>query len=136
MFLHLLDKDEHKAAFLELAHQVTEADGYVNRKEKQYLTVFRAEMNEPAAAARTRPERTVAEIVGGIEDERVRRIFFAELLVMTYSDGDYNDKEKQMLTEVRRLFGISRKEYDAFLSWVKRLDELSLEGMKLIMGIA
>ncbi|MFC0214605.1 TerB family tellurite resistance protein [Paenibacillus chartarius] len=135
MFLHLLDNDEHKAAFLELANLVTKVDGYVNKKEKMYLKAFRAEMNLPEPEHEQYADRSVADIIGGIDNELVRHIMFTEILIMTFSDGDYNDSEKQIVTEIREHLGISADKYDAFLNWVKRHGELQIQGMQLIMGI-
>ena len=45
MFLHFLQSKEHKVAFLELAHLVANADGFVNKKERGFLQAYKDEMD-------------------------------------------------------------------------------------------
>ncbi|WP_409340722.1 TerB family tellurite resistance protein [Paenibacillus sp. MBLB4367] len=133
MFLHFLQTKEHKEAFLELAHLVAEADGFVNRKERGYLQTYMDEMNMQQPEREFAPERRLADIVGGLKDEQVKNIFFAEILLLIFADGDYNDEEKQIIKDIKQLFGFSDETYEAFKSWVVRMDQLKIEGIKLIL---
>ncbi|WP_127573027.1 TerB family tellurite resistance protein [Paenibacillus xylaniclasticus] len=131
MFLHLLQQKEHKEAFLELANIAVNADGFVNLKERDGLRMIAAELDLPLA----KTSHSLAEILGCVQDEHVQQIFLAEILLLSYADGDYNDAEKELIMEMKRQFGISDEKYEAFRDWVVRMDKLKIEGMRLILNI-
>lgn len=132
MFLHFLQQREHKEAFLELANIVANADGFVNLKEKGGLRMIAAELDLPVAAATS---RTIADLLGCVQDERVQHIFIVEILLLCYADGDFNDDEKAVIMEMKRRFDISDEKYEAFKQWVIHLDKLKIEGVKLILDM-
>ncbi|TYP72456.1 TerB family tellurite resistance protein [Paenibacillus methanolicus] len=133
MFLHFLQSKAHKEAFLDLAHLVAEADGCVNRKEQGFISGIMAELDwrEPYAVKK---DRQLADIVGSLDNEQVKNVFFAEMLLLMFADGDYNDEEKLVVSELRRLFGYTDEAYATFRDWVIRMDQLKIEGVKLILG--
>ncbi|MBW7477573.1 TerB family tellurite resistance protein [Paenibacillus oenotherae] len=133
MFLHFLQKKEHKEAFLEIAHLVAKADGFVHRKEQGYLRAYRDEMKMPESDYEFTGERELADIIGDLKEDQVKNIFFAEILLLTFADGDYNDAEKQITQEMKRLFGFTDETYGVFKDWVIRMDKLKIEGMRLIL---
>lgn len=134
MFLHFLQETEHKLAFLELAHLVANADGFVNRKEQGYIRSYMDEMDISREGVDFPAPRELADIIGGIKDEQVKNIFFAEILLLIFADGDYNDDEKQLVQDMKQLLGFTDETYEAFKSWVVRMDKLRIEGMKLILS--
>ncbi len=78
-------------------------------------------------------KRELSEIIGEINDEQVKNIFFAEILLLVFADGDYSDDEKHIVQDMKRLFGFSEDTYNMFKDWVIRLDKLKIEGIKLIL---
>ncbi|MGO4542788.1 TerB family tellurite resistance protein, partial [Paenibacillus sp. 2TAB19] len=96
---------EHKEAFLELAHVVANADGFVNRREKEYLRTYLGEMDMQPNKLQSIKARPLADIIGGLNDEPIKNIFFAEILLLIFADGDYNDEEKQIVRDMQQLFG-------------------------------
>ncbi|GGG14514.1 tellurite resistance TerB family protein [Paenibacillus abyssi] len=135
MFLHFLQTKEHKVAFLELAHIVANADGFINRKEQGYLQSFMAEMDMQGTEHQFSSGRELSDIVCDLKDEQVKHIFFAEILLLIFADGDYNDEEKKIVWELKRLFGFSDETYESFKNWVIRMDKLKIEGIKLILDL-
>jgi len=133
LFLQFLQSTEHKEAFLELAHVVAQADGFINRKEQGFIKSFMAEMNMQESAYTPSEVRELSEIIGKVNDEQVKNIFFAEILLLIFADGDYNDDEKQMAKSIAEQFGFTEETYEAFKNWVIRLDQLKIEGFKLIL---
>ncbi|MBD2869957.1 TerB family tellurite resistance protein [Paenibacillus arenilitoris] len=133
MFLHFLQTKEDKLAFLELAHVVANADGFVNRKERQYLKSYMDEMGIEQSEISLSADRKLPDIIGGLRDEQVKNIFFAEILLLIFADGDYNDEEKQIAGELKRQFGFSDEAYESFKGWVVRMDSLRIEGLKMIL---
>ncbi|WP_239615051.1 TerB family tellurite resistance protein [Cohnella mopanensis] len=136
MFLHFIQAQEHKDAFLELAQIVAKADGYVSGNEARYLRAFRIEMGMEEEAKQVTPfpsKRELSDIIGGIQDEQIKNVIFAEIFLLVFADGDYSDDEKQIVMEMKRLFGYSEEVYEKFKNWVIRQDELKIEGIKLIL---
>jgi DnaJ-domain-containing protein 1 len=133
LFLHFLEDIEHKRSFLELAHLVAAADGFVNRNERNYLRAYMEELELPQAETNFEPGRRLEEIIGHLQDDQVKNIFFAEILLLTFADGDYNDDEQVIVQEMRRIFGISDAANEAFKKWAIQMDQLKVEGMKLIL---
>lgn len=131
MFLHFLQQREHKEAFLELANIVANADGFVNLKEKGGLRMIAAELDLTVAAT----SRSISDILGCVQDERVQHIFLVEILLLCYADGDFNDDEKNVIMEMKQRFNISDDKYEAFKAWVIQLDRLKIEGVKLILDM-
>jgi DnaJ-domain-containing protein 1 len=134
LFLHLLQKHEHKIAFLELANRVAEADGVVNRKERGYIKAYADEMELNAADILHVPERQISDILGELNDKQVQHVFFMEILLLTFADGDYNDDEKHIVKEMKTILGMSDDTYEAFKNLVIRMDRLKIEGIQLILN--
>lgn len=132
MFLHLLDSQDHKRAFLEIAHLAAAADGYVNHNENKFLRTYLAEMN--IQKAHFNADRKLPDILAGIEDTRVKYLIFMEILLLVYSDGDFNDDERLIVTEMRQIIGISDDFYASLKDWVIRVGDLRVEGLKLILS--
>lgn len=136
MFLHFLQSQEHKEAFLELARVVAKADGYVSGNEARNLRAFKIEMGMEEDAKQVTPfpsKRELSEIIGDIREEQIKNVFFAEILLLVFADGDYSDDEKEIVLEMKRLFGYSEEIYEKFKDWVIRQDQVKIEGMKLIL---
>jgi len=135
MYLQFLENLEHKEAFLELAHRVIESDGFVNRNEWNYLRSWKLELGmeswEPDPAKEGLP---LAKLIGCVKEEQVRNLFLAELLLVIYADGNCSPEETRFVEELQSLFGYSDSACDAFRDWVKRMGQLRVEGMKLILG--
>jgi len=133
LFLHLLHDKEHKEAFLELAHVMAEADGFISGKERGYMQSFMYEMNMEREQAAPSEARELSDIIGSLRDDHVKSIFFMEILLLMHVDGDYNDEERQVVKDLKQLFGFSDEKYEAYRDWVIRMDRMKIEGMKLIL---
>lgn len=134
MFLNFIQSKEHKIAFLELAHVVANADGYVHKKEQNYLQSYMNEMDIQSSEIRFTAGKQLTDIVGSLNDEHLKNIFFAEILLLIYADGDYNDDEKKLTEDLKKLFGLSDHTYETIKDWVSRMDQLKIEGLKLILN--
>ncbi|MFC4779050.1 TerB family tellurite resistance protein [Paenibacillus sp. GCM10023252] len=131
--MHLIQESDHKIAFLELAQLAAQADGFVNRKEQGYLRSYREEMSLAENELADLPVRELEHIIGGIKDAQVKNIFIVEILLLIFADGDYNDGEKQIITDMKRIFGYSEAAYERIKQWVIEMDKLKINGVKLIL---
>ncbi|MFD0589189.1 TerB family tellurite resistance protein [Paenibacillus sp. GCM10027627] len=134
MFLHFIEKHEHKLAFLELANRIATSDGFVNRNEWNYIRGWMLELGiedwEPVADTNL----STADLLGNLQDQQLKHIFLAEMLLLIYADGNYNDAEKQIAGEMRQLFGCDDETFNKFKLWVEEMNKLKVEGMKLILN--
>ncbi|WP_138751288.1 TerB family tellurite resistance protein [Paenibacillus sinopodophylli] len=134
MFLHFIQSKEHKLAFLELAHVVANADGYVHKKEQNVLQSYMNEMDIQPSELQLTTGKSLKDIVGGLKDQHLKHIFFAEILLLIFADGDYNDDEKKLTADLQQLFELSDETFETIKDWVTRLDQLKIEGLKLILN--
>lgn len=135
LFLHFIEDLRHKEAFLELARRLANSDGFVNRNETNYIRAWELELGmvewEPSAELQAMP---ISELVGSLENEQIRNLFFAELLLLVFADGRFEDPEKHIADELNQLFGFTDEQYAAFIDWVLRMDRLKIEGINLILN--
>lgn len=137
MFLHFIEKREHKEAFLKLAYRVADSDGFVNRNEWDYLRSWKLELGMESWEPDAEEEAcSLAEMIGDIKEEQIRNLICAEILLLIYADGDYSEDERKIVCELQRLFGYSEATFGVFVDWVKRMGELRIEGIKLILDPA
>ncbi len=134
MFLHFIQEREHRKAFLELAHAVANADGFVSGSEKRYLQGVCSELGLEEHLRIVSPPRELEEVLSGIRDRRVQHLFFLEILLLAYADGDYCEEEKQIVMDMKRMFDLPDETYEAFKSWAISYDRLRTEGMQLILN--
>jgi len=132
MYLHLLQKPEHKIAFMRLARLLADADGFVARNERSYLQACMEELgvSEETAAGGFADIGTWLRCV---QDEHVKRVFLAELMLLVLADGSMGEKERQILEEVKCVFGCPDDVFERFKDWARRMDQLRTEGVKLIL---
>lgn len=137
MYLHLLQYPEHKIAFMRLARLLAGADGFVARNERSYLRAFMDElgMAEKTETAAVEPVE-IETWLKGVQDDLVKRVFLAELMLLVLADGNMGGKEQRILEDVKRVFGCPDEVYERFMDWAKRMDALRTEGVKLILDSA
>lgn len=134
MYLHLLQKPEHKIAFMRLARLLAGADGFVARSERSYLHAFMDELGLAGESdASVGNPADVETWLKGIKDEHVKRVFLAELLLLVLADGNMGGHERKILEDVKRVFGFSDEVFERFEDWARRMDQLRTEGVKLIL---
>jgi len=129
MFLNQIESEELKKSFLELTHYVAAVDGQISAKEQEFLDQYLFEMELEQFTPSNIP---LADIVKGIDDPIIQNIFFVEILALIFVDGQYNEEEKQVVREIRETFGYSEEKYEAFKSWVLRMNSLQKEGFQLV----
>ncbi|MFC5468231.1 TerB family tellurite resistance protein [Cohnella suwonensis] len=134
MFLHFLVDPAHKKAFLELASRVAASDGFVNLNEKNYILGWKQELGmgvwEPDSESADTP---LAELLRGVKEEAVKNVFLAEIVLLTYADGNFDEEEQRIVCEMKQSFGYSDEAFEAFKDWAIRYGQLKVEGMNLIL---
>ncbi len=133
MFLHFIVEHEHKEAFLELAHRIAKSDGFVNLNELTYIRGWMLELGLESWESTKSASLTTSDLIGNLQDERLKRIFLAEMLLLIFADGSYTDEEKQIAEHMRELFGCSLETFEKLKAWVEEMNRLKVNGMQLIL---
>ncbi|REK76765.1 TerB family tellurite resistance protein [Paenibacillus paeoniae] len=135
MFLQFLVEREHKEAFLDLAHRIASSDGFINRNERNYIQGWLLELGLEGWTPEARAHLSTAELIGNLQDDRIKHIFLAEMLLLIFADGTFNDEEKRIAAEMQQLFGCDDETFGRFRSWVEEMNTLKVEGMKLVLDL-
>ncbi len=129
MFLNLLT-ERQKQSFLALATKVVMADGEVVPKENVTLNVRVAEMGGSIKAP---PDEIYgAPNFGVFDTPQSRTIIILELLVIAYSDDEYHENERPIISQLIEHFGITADQLASYEDWAKRQSPLSVEGWTFI----
>jgi uncharacterized tellurite resistance protein B-like protein len=134
LFLHFLQTKQHKEAFLALADAIIKADGFITKNERSHLKSFLNEMEMTETDYQPKEVKDISEIVGSIDNDQVKHIFLAEMFLLIYADGNYAREEKQIVKEMQRVMGISDETVHALKEWVIQMDQLKINGLKIILG--
>lgn len=114
MFLNSLN-DKQKELFMKLAIKATETNGAVELAEKNMLKAYSVEMQiTPFYSTDCEIEAILQEMKAVSAGSELKRVLF-ELLGILISDGEFDDSEKEFLSQVRTSFGISQDECDEML---------------------
>jgi uncharacterized tellurite resistance protein B-like protein len=121
MFLAELTPEE-KTAFLELASLMAQIDGYLSVYESSILEKYQKEMGLENYKIEGLP---LDDILKRFHNERSKKIVLTEILQLIYSDGVFQDEERESIRLIKESFGIERKEYESFKDWINKIMELS-----------
>jgi len=120
MFLAELQSEE-KVAFLELASLIARIDGHRSIFENSLLEKYKKEMEIEEYTIQNLP---VEEAVRAFKTERSKNIVLTELLRLVYSDGVYQNQEKESFRLIKKYFGFDSNEYESFKDWLAKIKEL------------
>lgn len=105
MFLNILN-DEQKKLFLKLAIKAAEANDIITDEEKNMISSFAKEMQiQPFYSVNENMECLLNRMCC-ISSTKTKRIFLFEILGIIFSDSEYDDKEKNFISEIIKAFNI------------------------------
>lgn len=129
MFLNQLRPSE-KLAFLQLAHQVINADGARAEVETRLLEAMGHEMNFAFDSEELNAAFEIA--VARFQTPVSRRIALMELLSLSYADREFAESERALINRLAQSFGVDAAELARLEDWVRRMMDLTLEGQRLL----
>ena len=121
MFLAEL-RPEEKTAFLELASLIAQIDGYLSIYESSILEKYQKEMRLENYKIEGLP---IEDILKRFHNERSKKIVLTEILQLIYSDGVFQDEERESIRLIKESFGFEPKEYESFKDWIHKIKDLS-----------
>lgn len=104
MYLKLLNSKE-KDLFLEMANILASSDGNYSEDEKEIINCYCDEMQIPFKQnIVTRPVEDIVDEINQICNEDVKRIFIYELIGLAKVDGDYDENERRIVSNMENIF--------------------------------
>jgi uncharacterized tellurite resistance protein B-like protein len=114
MFLRILNEAERQA-FLALAREYIQADQKVTPQEEELLKVFCLEMGlDPALQLPAKPR---AEWYAAFRARPARVAALLELFALACADKDFDRRERELVFETAKAFGIPEHELKALADW-------------------
>ena len=131
MFLFDLT-DEQKELFIDLAIGVVEANGAVDKSEKELLARYCREMAlEYREKANITDYKMVIEKLKEVSDEAVLRKISIEIIALMYADNDLAEEENEILDQMQNIFDFSTHTMGELIFVTKHL----LLSLSLIQGV-
>lgn len=131
MFLFDLT-EEQKELFIDLAIGVVEANGAIDKSEKELLARYCREMAlEYREKANIADYKMVIEKLKEVSDETVLRKISIEIIAMMYADNDLAEEENEILDQMQNIFDFSTHTMGELIFVTKHL----LLSLSLIQGV-
>ncbi len=131
MFLFDLT-EEQKELFIDLAIGVVEANGAVDKSEKELLARYCREMAlEYREKANITDYKMVIEKLKEVSDEAVLRKISIEIIALMYADNDLAEEENEILDQMQNIFDFSTHTMGELIFVTKHL----LLSLSLIQGV-
>lgn len=111
MFLAELNEKE-KEVFWEIANLLIDIDGNISKFETDMLEEYKKELRMDSLVVGIEVKKNIDEILDDLKNmsERRKKIVFFELLGLAYADKEYVDKEKELISVVKKKFDIKDNE--------------------------
>lgn len=129
MFLHTLD-DSEREAFLALAREYIRADEKVTFQEEAMLKQLCLEMG--LALDHPLPQRPRGEWLAQIVRRRSRVASMFELLALVNADKSFDARERELVFETAKAWGITEAELEKMSNWHDRQLELLSEAFLMM----
>ncbi len=120
MFLAELQPEE-KEAFLELASLIASIDGKLSIYESSIIEKYQKEMRFENYAIKG---LVLEDILKRFKSERSKNIVLTEILQLIFSDGVFQEQERESVRLIKTYFGFDPNEYGSFKEWIMKIKEL------------
>jgi tellurite resistance protein len=132
MYLLQLETEERKL-FLELAHLIANSDGIIVEQEEEMLERYRDEMNLSHKEYEIQ-NLSLDNILAELKDHSLenKRMILLEVLAIAFSDGVYDEEQKQIIKKLKQSFNISVEEYETFKNLLQKVNKIYEEINTLI----
>jgi hypothetical protein len=129
MFLQTLN-DSEREAFLALARDYIQADQKVSFQEEAMLKQLCLEIG--LAPDHSLPKRSRKEWLAQIVQRRSRVAAMLELLALANADKDFDARERELVFETAKAWGITEAELKKMSGWHDRQIELLSEAFRMM----
>ena len=106
MYLSILKKEEKKL-FLDLAYSLASADGNIADEEKTIIDHYCDEMEIEKQLPTTVDKSEIVNKLTEVSDMQNKKIIIFELIGLAMADNNYDEAEKEFITEAVSQFELS-----------------------------
>lgn len=134
MFLHQLNRNE-KELFLELAYVVAKCDGNIGEEENDIIQTYRKEMMFDKDEYQLK-DLAIDDILTGLKNSKnqVKNAVFIEIMAIVLADDIYHEKEKELVSIIKRHLDISTQTHDLIVKWILDMKSLYERANIIING--
>ncbi|GAB4276854.1 MAG: hypothetical protein Kow0029_19110 [Candidatus Rifleibacteriota bacterium] len=125
MFLKDLNPHQQKL-FLGLARELIEADDRISAQEAEMIANLSAEMGQQELI-RNPSDEVLQQF---FPDKNSRVAVMLELIALAGCDNSITKEEGKILARLKKIFGISDEEMEAYTGWVRKLFATYAEAAK------
>jgi len=130
--MFLMDLKSHeKFAFLHLAHYLARTDGYFSQNEQEIIREYCIEMGIDDILFDAE-DFDLMHTVGQFKSFQSQHIVMMEIMLLIYSDSEFNAKEHKTVNEIAAFFGIDNVVLERFAKWGEGASKLYNQGKRLI----
>jgi tellurite resistance protein len=124
-------KPPEKFAFLHLAHYLARIDGYFSQNEQEIIREYCIEMGIDDILFE--PENfDLIHVLRHFKSSQSQHIVMLELMLLIYSDSEFNAQEHHTISKIATFFGIDNTILEDFSKWGEEANALYNKGKKII----
>lgn len=134
MFLHYLESDTEKHAFVRLYTRMMHASGGVTADEAslgQWLLDELGIGHHTSLLERPR-DHELSDVAKNVSTASARRASLLELMLLAYSDDELKPEEEQLLERLAEMWSMSGERFEQMKSWTLRFLAVSRESRQLL----
>lgn len=128
MFIDKLTDCEQQILMDLLVH-IASCDNKFPKSESKYVHGIESKYE---LTMKFRPENTVKELCEKIEKDQSKIIILQEIIRTARIDGEYDDKEREIIQQVVKCFGICNSKHSDIDDWVRKGMEWRNQGEVII----
>ena len=134
MFLHYLEEESEKKAFLELAKILIISDGKIDIEETKIFDRFLVDLDLPYEKFDSVADTTLFEAIASFDRSSLetKKIVLFELLYLAFGDMDFAEAEEVIINGIINKFNISNSCKLNMLDIIKSLNNLTGKAEKII----
>ena len=133
MFLDLLTNEE-KEWFMDLAIKAVESNGKIAKEETVMLRTFANEMKISPRSSTNEELKTILQNFENNSSKKSKRIVLFELIGILFADNEFDDLERNFLSEVSNSFEIAESDKNEMISEISKYSELFNEICKIVLN--
>lgn len=133
MFLDMLTNEE-KEWFMDLAIKAAESNGKIAKEETVMLRTFANEMKISPRSSTNEELKTILQNFENNSSKKSKRIVLFELIGILFADNEFDDLERNFLSEVSNSFEIAESDKNEMISEISKYSELFNEICKIVLN--
>lgn len=133
MFLDMLTNEE-KEWFMDLAIKAAESNGKIAKEETVMLRTFANEMKISPKSSTNEELKTILQNFENNSSKKSKRIVLFELIGILFADNEFDDLERNFLSEVSNSFEIAESDKNEMISEISKYSELFNEICKIVLN--